>query len=79
MVCHGDAGRGNGPYRLLFSPARLILAMAVMDDYTDLDYFWRISEGVPWSSDAFLEDPLRRRRPLETGALYPLDLYPDRG
>jgi cbb3-type cytochrome oxidase cytochrome c subunit/cytochrome c553 len=49
MVCHGDAGRGEGPYREGLEP----LPPDFHDDYsdfTDADYFWRISEGLPWTA-----------------------------
>jgi len=55
MVCHGDAGRGNGPYIDGLQPpppdfgdgSYGTLAKPV---YSDSDYFWRISEGLPWSA-----------------------------
>ena len=50
MVCHGDAGRGNGPYRSTIQPGPPDFGDGGYGDYTDSDYFWRISEGVPWSA-----------------------------
>jgi mono/diheme cytochrome c family protein/cbb3-type cytochrome oxidase cytochrome c subunit len=50
MVCHGAAGRGNGPYRDLLQPGPPDFGDGSYGDYTDADYFWRISEGVPWSA-----------------------------
>jgi mono/diheme cytochrome c family protein len=50
MVCHGDAGRGQGPYRDLLQPGPPDFGDGSYGDYTDADYFWRISEGVPWSA-----------------------------
>jgi mono/diheme cytochrome c family protein len=50
MVCHGDAGRGHGPYRDLLQPGPPDFGDGSYGDYTDADYFWRISEGVPWSA-----------------------------
>jgi mono/diheme cytochrome c family protein len=50
MVCHGDAGRGHGPYRELLQPGPPDFGDGSYGDYTDADYFWRISEGVPWSA-----------------------------
>lgn len=55
MVCHGNTGRGNGPYAEGLQPpppdftdgSYGTLAKPV---YSDADYFWRISEGLPWSS-----------------------------
>ncbi len=50
-VCHGDAGSAEGVYRegLMPIPANFS-NLADYADFTDADYFWRISEGVPWSS-----------------------------
>jgi mono/diheme cytochrome c family protein len=50
MVCHGDAGRGSGPYRAFIQPGPPDFGDGSYGDYTDADYFWRISEGVPWSA-----------------------------
>ena len=50
MVCHGDAGRGRGPYRDLLQPGPPDFGDGSYGDYTDSDYFWRISEGIPWTA-----------------------------
>jgi cbb3-type cytochrome c oxidase subunit II len=50
LVCHGDAGRGNGPYGDLLQPGPPDFGDGSYGDFTDADYFWRISEGVPWSA-----------------------------
>ena len=50
MVCHGDAGRGNGPYRFDLQPSPPDFGDGSYGDYTDADYYWRISEGLPWSA-----------------------------
>ncbi|MDK2980494.1 MAG: cytochrome c oxidase cbb3-type subunit [Chloroflexota bacterium] len=50
MVCHGDAGRGNGPYRATIQPGPPDFGDGSYGDYSDADYFWRISEGVPWTA-----------------------------
>ncbi len=50
MVCHGSAGRGNGPYGEFIQPGPPDFGNGSYGDYTDADYFWRISEGVPWSA-----------------------------
>jgi mono/diheme cytochrome c family protein len=50
MVCHGDAGRGNGPYIEGLQPSPPDFGDGSYGDYTDADYFWRISEGLPWSA-----------------------------
>jgi cbb3-type cytochrome oxidase cytochrome c subunit len=50
MVCHGDAGRGHGPYRDVLQPGPPDFGDGSYGDYTDSDYFWRISEGVPWTA-----------------------------
>ncbi|MFL7795176.1 MAG: cbb3-type cytochrome c oxidase subunit II, partial [Anaerolineae bacterium] len=43
MVCHGDAGRGQGPYRAELQPGPPDFGDGSYGDYTDADYFWRIS------------------------------------
>jgi mono/diheme cytochrome c family protein len=50
MVCHGDAGRGHGPYADIIQPGPPNFSDGGYSEYTDADYFWRISEGVPWSA-----------------------------
>ncbi len=50
MVCHGDAGRGHGPYAEGLQPSPPDFGDGNYGDYTDADYFWRISEGLPWSA-----------------------------
>jgi mono/diheme cytochrome c family protein len=56
MVCHGDAGRGEGPYGNNLQPSPPDFsdssAYGTLDKpiYADSDYFWRISEGLPWSA-----------------------------
>jgi mono/diheme cytochrome c family protein len=50
MVCHGDAGRGHGPYRQGLKPSPPDFGDGSYGDYSDLDYFWRVSEGVPWTA-----------------------------
>jgi mono/diheme cytochrome c family protein len=55
MVCHGDAGRGHGPYAEGLQPSPPDFgdgSYGTLQDpsYTDGDYFWRISEGLPWSA-----------------------------
>lgn len=50
LVCHGDAGRGSGLYRDYIQPGPPDFGDGSYGDYTDSDYFWRISEGVPWSA-----------------------------
>jgi cbb3-type cytochrome oxidase cytochrome c subunit len=54
-VCHGDAGTGHGPFRqglLPLPPDFSDGSYGTLQDpsYTDADYFWRISEGLPWSA-----------------------------
>jgi mono/diheme cytochrome c family protein len=50
-VCHGDAAQGEGIFREGIEPVP-----PSFDDpghygpFTDADYFWRISEGVPWTA-----------------------------
>jgi mono/diheme cytochrome c family protein len=55
MVCHGDAGTGHGPYAAELQPPPPDFSdgsygTLVDPSYTDADYFWRISEGLPWSA-----------------------------
>ncbi|WP_119071408.1 c-type cytochrome [Aggregatilinea lenta] len=55
MVCHGDAGTGHGPYGDFLQPSPPDFSdgsYGTLQDpsYTDADYFWRISEGLPWSA-----------------------------
>lgn len=55
MVCHGDAGTGHGPYADELQPPPPDFSdgsYGTLADpsYTDADYFWRISEGLPWSA-----------------------------
>lgn len=55
LVCHGAAGTGNGPYREGLQPSPPDFSdgsYGTLKDpsYTDADYFWRISEGLPWSA-----------------------------
>jgi cbb3-type cytochrome c oxidase subunit II len=51
MVCHGDAATGKGPYRAGIEPVPPDFSdHAGYVPYTDADYFWRISEGVPWTA-----------------------------
>lgn len=50
-VCHGDSAQGEGVYRAGIEPVPPDFnSPADYDSYTDADYFWRISEGVPWSA-----------------------------
>lgn len=50
-VCHGDAARGEGIYRQGIEPVPPSFNdTGTYNDYTDADYFWRISEGVPWTA-----------------------------
>ena len=55
MICHGAAGRGDGPYAQGLQPSPPDFgdgSYGTPDkpNYTDSDYFWRISEGLPWSA-----------------------------
>jgi mono/diheme cytochrome c family protein len=55
LVCHGDAGTGDGPYADLLQPPPPDFSdgsYGTLADpsYTDSDYYWRISEGLPWSA-----------------------------
>jgi mono/diheme cytochrome c family protein len=55
MVCHGASGRGEGPYGDGLQPSPPDFSngnYGTLKDpsYTDADYFWRISVGLPWSA-----------------------------
>lgn len=55
LICHGAAGTGHGPYRHGLEPAPPNFndgqyGTLQNPTYTDADYFWRISEGLPWSA-----------------------------
>ena len=50
-VCHGDAAHGEGIYRQGIEPVPPdFSAHEDYVDFTDGDYFWRVSEGVPWTA-----------------------------
>lgn len=51
MICHNDTGTGAGPYSQgLRPPPPDFHDPATYNSFTDADYFWRISEGVPWTA-----------------------------
>ncbi|MCB9453038.1 MAG: c-type cytochrome [Anaerolineaceae bacterium] len=55
MVCHGADGTGDGPYGNNLQPSPPDFSdgnygTLQNPSYTDADYFWRISEGLPWSA-----------------------------
>ncbi len=51
LPCHGDAATGEGPYRRNIEPVPPSFTdKGHYDAFTDADYFWRISEGVPWTA-----------------------------
>lgn len=50
MICHGAAGTGQGPYKQGLQPHPPNFSNARYRTWTDADYFWRISEGLPWSA-----------------------------
>jgi mono/diheme cytochrome c family protein len=56
LVCHGDSGRGDGPYRAGLQPSppdfgdTSLYGTLEKPLYSDADYYWRISEGLPWSA-----------------------------
>jgi mono/diheme cytochrome c family protein len=55
LICHGPAGTGDGPYREGLEPPPPDFSDGKYGtlqnpSYTDADYFWRISEGLPWSA-----------------------------
>jgi mono/diheme cytochrome c family protein len=56
LVCHGASGHGDGPYGNNLQPSPPDFsdssAYGTLDKpvYADSDYFWRVSEGLPWSA-----------------------------
>ena len=56
FICHGDSGQGEGLYGKFVKPSPADFnnpsAYGTLADpsYTDADYYWRISEGLPWSA-----------------------------
>ncbi len=56
FVCHGDEGMGKGPYRAVLRPQPPDFSdsshYGTLQNplFTDSDYYWRISEGLPWSA-----------------------------
>jgi mono/diheme cytochrome c family protein len=56
LVCHGDTGRGDGPYHEGLQPSppdfsdTSLYGTLSQPLYADADYYWRISEGLPWSA-----------------------------
>jgi mono/diheme cytochrome c family protein len=56
LVCHGDAGHGGGLYAKGIQPTPADFSdsasYGTLENpiYTDADFFWRISEGVPWTA-----------------------------
>jgi mono/diheme cytochrome c family protein len=50
-ICHGDSGHGEGPYGggLLPIPPDFS-ALSDYADWSDSDYYWRISEGIPFTA-----------------------------
>lgn len=55
MVCHGASGRGSGPYAKGLQPSPPDFGdgsygTVAKPKYADAGYFWRISEGLPWSA-----------------------------
>jgi cbb3-type cytochrome oxidase cytochrome c subunit len=55
MICHGTAGRGKGPYASRLEPAPPDFhdgsyGAFLQPTLNDADYYWRVSEGLPWSA-----------------------------
>jgi len=51
MICHNDTGTGNGTYSAgLQPPPPNFHDPATYNSYTDADWYWRISEGIPWTA-----------------------------
>jgi mono/diheme cytochrome c family protein len=55
MVCHGAAGRGEGPYGGRIEPPPPDFGDGSYGSlgspsFSDADFYWRISEGLPWTA-----------------------------
>ncbi len=56
MICHGDAGAAEGLYNGFIRPQPANFTdhshygTIANPLFSDADYFWRISEGLPWSA-----------------------------
>jgi cbb3-type cytochrome oxidase cytochrome c subunit/cytochrome c5 len=51
MICHNDHGQGDGPYGEGIQPGPPNFNdPAHYGPFTDGDWFWRISEGLPWTA-----------------------------
>jgi mono/diheme cytochrome c family protein len=46
-VCHGQAGRGDGPAAAGLNPKPADLTASHVDDHMDGDLFWWLREGIP--------------------------------
>jgi mono/diheme cytochrome c family protein len=50
VVCHGDAGRGHGPFQGGLEPPPPDFSSVSYQYFSEDFYFWNISEGVPWTA-----------------------------
>lgn len=55
MICHGAAGRGEGPYASRLKPPPPDFhdgsyGAFLQPTLDDADYYWRVSEGLPWTA-----------------------------
>lgn len=57
-VCHGQAGRGDGPAAAGLNPQPADLTSAHVDDHTDGDMFWWLNYGIAGSAMPDFKDTL---------------------
>jgi putative copper export protein len=57
-VCHGEAGRGDGPAAAGLNPKPADLTSEHVDDHTDGDMFWWLNYGIAGSAMPSFQDTL---------------------
>jgi mono/diheme cytochrome c family protein len=57
-VCHGAAGRGDGPVAATLTPKPADLTAAHVDDHTDGDLFWWLTHGIEGTAMPAWEETL---------------------
>jgi len=57
-VCHGQAGRGDGPAAAGLNPKPADLTSAHVDNHTDGDIFWWLNYGIAGSAMPGFKDTL---------------------
>jgi mono/diheme cytochrome c family protein len=69
-VCHGEAGRGNGPHAPLFDPRPPDLRSGVLAQLPPATVVERVREGRPLDLRADIDGLRTRAREVETVAVY---------